>query len=255
MQTIIPEQLVWNEPLKIRSYDVDFNGRTTSASICRLFLEAAWNHAEALGVGYSHLASQGKFWVLSRLRIEAQGYPAWRSAGTIRTWPRESSALFAMRDFEVLDESGTVMVGGASAWLILDEVSKRPQRLSRLLPSLAGVSARAALTRDPEKLPDCEAWEGCSPATVRYTDIDVNGHMGSSRYINSMLDAYPFEFHREHMVQVLEVNYLSETRVGEGVNVRTHQTSPDAFCHSMIKESGIEVCRARVEWMTAPANR
>lgn len=255
MQTLAPELLVWNEPLKIRSYDVDFNGRASSATICRLFLEAAWNHAEALGVGYSHLGSQGKFWVLSRLRIEAQRYPAWRSVGTLRTWPRESTALFAMRDFEVADESGKVMVAGTSAWLILDEVSKRPQRLTRLLPSLEGVSARAALARDPEKLPDCDAWDGCSLATVRYTDIDVNGHMGSSRYINSMLDAYPFEFHREHLMQALEVNYLNETRVGEGLGVRTRQTSPTAFCHSLAKENGVEVCRARMEWMPAPPSR
>jgi medium-chain acyl-[acyl-carrier-protein] hydrolase len=251
MQPVAPELLVWSEPLKVRSYDVDLNRRATGASLCRHFLEAAWNHAEALGVGFSHLASQGKFWVLSRLRLEARRYPTWGSVATLRTWPRPPTALFAMRDFELLDDAGTVIVAGSSAWLVLDEVSKRPQRVTRLLADVGSLSSRTALARDPEKLPDGDAWEGHSSATVRYTDIDVNGHVGSSRYIGWMLDAYPLEFHRAHWMRALEVNYLGETLAGEGLSVRTRQAGPAEFLHSLVKDNGAEVCRARLEWMSA----
>jgi len=61
MKSVISESPVWTEPLKICSYDVDFTRRVTSASLCRHFLEAAWNHAEALGVGFSHLLTQSKY--------------------------------------------------------------------------------------------------------------------------------------------------------------------------------------------------
>ena len=44
------------------------------------FLEAAWNHAEELGVGFHALGQHGRFWVLSRLRFEAERYPEWGSA-------------------------------------------------------------------------------------------------------------------------------------------------------------------------------
>jgi acyl-ACP thioesterase len=243
---------VWSEPLKVLSFDVDLNGLATSVSLCRRFLEAAWNHAEALGVGFSELRRQRNFWVLSRLRLEARRYPAWGSTGTLRTWPREGTALFAMRDFEVLDDTGTVLVAGTSAWLVLDAVSKRPQRVTSLLSGLDGLSARAALARDPGKLPGGDAWDGHSAVTARYMDVDVNGHVGSTRYIGWMLDAYPIEFHRAHHVRLLEVNYLGETIAGEGLSVRTRQTGPAEFCHSLAKDSGGEVCRARIEWMPSP---
>ena len=68
--SVPPAAPVWVERLKICSYDVDFTRAATSASLCRYFLDAAWNHAEALGVGYCHLQSQDKFWVLSRLRLQ-----------------------------------------------------------------------------------------------------------------------------------------------------------------------------------------
>ena len=248
MKSAISESPVWTEPLKICSYDVDFTRRVTSASLCRYFLEAAWNHAEALGVGFSHLVTQSKYWVLSRLLLEVQQYPFWGSTAILRTWPRAAKLVFAMRDFEVADGSGTRIAAGSSAWLVLDAASKRPQRLNKLLPGLAGLSDKSALGRDPEKLPNCQAGEAVFSTTVRYADIDVNRHVNSGRYIAWILDAYPFGFHLEHCVRVLEVNYLGETLEGEVLSVRTRQTGAAVYSHSLTKANGDEVCRARLEW-------
>src|SRR5262245_37866379 len=98
----VPE---WTEELRIRSYDVDATRRATSLSLSRYFLEAAWNHAEALGFGFSHLQSQGKVWVLARFRFEVQHYPQWGARAILRTWPRGLKSVFALRDFELDDES------------------------------------------------------------------------------------------------------------------------------------------------------
>ena len=252
MTPVCNESPVWTEQLKIRSYDVDFTRRATSASLCRYFLEAAWNHAEALGVGFNDLGRQGKFWVLSRLLLEVRQSPVWGGAATLRTWPRAAQSVFAMRDFEVVDNAGTRMAAGSSAWLVLDTASKRPQRLNKLLPSLTGLDGRPALGRDPEKLADGETWDKVFAATVRYSDIDVNRHVNSSRYIGWILDAYPVEFHREHCVRSLEVNYLGETLEGDVLSVRTQQSGAATYCHSLTKASGDEVCRARLVWEQAP---
>jgi len=245
------EPPVWSERLRIRSYDVDATRRATTTSLCRHFLEAAWNHAEALGFGFTHLSSQGKFWVLSRFRLEVQQCPAWGDSVTLQTWPRGIKSLFAFRDFELHDESGTRIAAGSSAWLVLDSASKRPQKLHKLLPSLAALDGKAALGRDPEKLDDNETWDNDCSITVRYTDIDVNQHVNANRYIGWMLDTYPAGFHLQHSLRVLEVNYLSETLEGEQLIVRTRQTEPTVYNHSLIKPSGTEVCRSRLEWRGA----
>jgi medium-chain acyl-[acyl-carrier-protein] hydrolase len=251
MNSVSTEPPLWTEQLKICSYDVDFTRRATSATLCRYFLEAAWNHAEALGVGFSDLGRQGKLWVLSRLVLEVQQYPIWGSAATLRTWPRGAKSVFAMRDFELADGAGTRIAAGSSAWLVLDATSKRPQRLQKLMPELAGLDGRAALGRDPEKLGGGDIWEDVLSARVRYTDIDVNRHLNSSRYIGWILDAYSLEFHRAHRLRVLEINYLGETLEGEVLSVRTRQSGAGAFGHSLAKVGGGEVCRARVEWAEA----
>lgn len=242
------EAPVWSEEVRARSYDVDATRRMTGASLCRYFLEAAWNHAEALGCGFEQLREQGKFWVLSRMRWEVREYPAWGARTRLLTWPRGIESVFAMRDFEVLDEFGGRLAAGSSGWLVVDSNSKRPQRLHKVLPDLAAMSGRSALGRDPEKLPEHEVWERESAVAVRYTDIDVNQHANASRYIGWMLDGYPAGFHGAHRLAALEVNYLGETMEGESLALRSGRSGAMIYEHSLSKAGGGEVCRARFEW-------
>lgn len=237
----------WTELLRVHSYDVDFTRRLTVTSLCRYFLEAAWNHAEALGVGFKQLAHEGRFWVLSRLRLELIRPPAWGSAITLRTWPRGARAVFALRDFELTDEVGVRLAAGTSAWLVLD-TARRPQRLLKLMPALAGLDGPAALGCEPEKLPQFEGTGDGFTVPVRHTDIDVNRHVNSSRYVGWMLDGYPGEFHAAHDLRVLEVNYLDEAREGDLLNACAHSAGALTFCHSLTKAGGSEVCRARLAW-------
>src|SRR5258708_26681262 len=92
---------VWRESFEVHSYDVDFRKRTTVEAICRAFLEAAWNHAGQLGIGYTELASQNRLWVLARLLIQVHRYPCWGEGLELTTWPRGTSSVFALRDFEL----------------------------------------------------------------------------------------------------------------------------------------------------------
>lgn len=249
MTSTFLEAPLWMEQLKLRSYDVDSTHRATSASLCRYFLEAAWNHAEALGVGFGQLASQGRFWVLSRLLLEVERYPVWGSAVSLRTWPRAVKSVFARRDFEMTDSDGARLAAGSSAWLVLDTATKRPQRFNKLMPGLMAMDGPAALGRDPERLTESEAEDERFSVPVRYTDIDVNRHVGSGQYVAWLLDAYPSGFHCEHGLRVLEVNYLGETREGDVLTVRTRRVGDAVYCHSLTQGDGTEVCRARLTWV------
>jgi acyl-ACP thioesterase len=243
---------IWTEQIQFHSYDVDATRRATILSLFRYFLEAAWNHAESLGFGFAHLGAQNKFWVLSRIRIEVAQYPAWGSRAILRTWPRGIQSVFALRDFELLDQTNQRLAAGSSAWLVVDSISKRPQRLLKLLPNLAAFNANAALAHDPEKLDENTSWDSESPITARYTDIDVNNHVNAARYIGWMLDSYPVGFHLQNSLRAIDVNYLSETIEGEQLSVHTRQSEPKTFTHSLTKPNSAEVCRARLQWSANP---
>src|SRR5262249_9114329 len=104
--------------------------------------------------------------------------------------------------------------------------------------------------QDPAKLADGgEAPPSWIP-TARYSDIDVNGHVNSARYVAWLMDAYPVEFHLSHEVRLLELNYLGETLRSDRISISGPDGCRAEQFHSMRKEEGEEVCRARVIWAT-----
>ncbi len=239
---------VWRESLKIHSYDVDFRKHATVQAMSRAFLEAAWNHAEHLGIGYVELAKQNRFWVLARLFVQVDKYPRWGDTLELTTWPRASSSAFALRDFEIFDPAGTRAAAGSSSWLVLDADTHRPQRVDKLLARIPTPVSRMAVGRDPKKLSSAELAEAVLTTTVRYSDIDVNQHVNSAQYIGWLLDSYSVDFHRSHALRTLEVNYVSETLWADAISVLAHPRSPLEFSHSLIKSNQTEVCRAELEW-------
>jgi acyl-ACP thioesterase len=186
--------------------------------------------------------------VLSRLLLIVEVYPRWGESVLLKTWPRPPKSIFALRDFELFNTGGVRMLGGSSAWLVLDTATRRPQRLERVVGGIRPLPDRMALGEDPAKVPV----DGTGPATlstaVHYSDLDVNSHVNSARYIRWLLDSYPLDFHRAHSLRRLEINYVGETLGGETVSIHSQPTGPLCFSHVLTKTGQVEVCRARLEW-------
>jgi acyl-ACP thioesterase len=233
---------------------VDFAKRASPEAICRWFLEAAWNHAEQLGIGYRHLADYNYLWVLSRLVVRFEGHAAWGETVELRTWPRGVSGVFALRDFECYDRTGHRMVAGSSSWLVLDATNHRPQRLDKLPLEMPAQVTRVAVGREAQKLPEFKTENRAPVLTMRarYSDIDVNSHVNSARYVGWLLDAYPAEFHRTHALQSIELNYVGETRWDDSVSVLSEEKSLLRFNHSITNFNEVEVCRAELVWQARP---
>jgi medium-chain acyl-[acyl-carrier-protein] hydrolase len=239
---------VWREDVRIHSYDADFQLRASPEALSRAFLEVAWNHAEHLGVGHSDLARHGKLWVLGRLLLQIDLCPCWGDKVQICTWPRGISGVFALRDFEIFDENEARLVAGSSSWLVLDASTHRPQRINKLLQNLPTAVTRMALAREPNKLGPVTTPTNAVTREVRYSDVDVNRHVNSARYIGWLLDSYDVEFHRNHALHSLEVNYLAETLWPDLVSVKSQAQTTATFAHSIVNSSQEEVLRAELTW-------
>lgn len=248
MQTGRVQDGIWSEELRIRSYDVDFTQCATLEALCRYFLDAAWRHAELLGVGYRALAAQGKLWVLSRLLVQVERYPRWDESGQIRTWPVPARLALAMRHFEIMDTAGLLLAAGVSAWLVLDIRSRRPQRLEKLLAGIGPLLERRALPEDPQKLPLGATHNTALTRVVQYTDVDANGHLNSARCLSWLLDAHAMDFHHTHEPWRVEINYVGEGLAGESLCLSDLEAAPGEHGYAIWRQSGDEVCRARVRW-------
>lgn len=93
------------------------------------------------------------FWVLSRIYSEISLWPSWSDTIIIKTWPRGTDRLFALRDFEVRYPDGRTLAHATSSWLIIDLDTKRIQRPDQNLSRLnSELSVEKALPRNAMKL-------------------------------------------------------------------------------------------------------
>ena len=241
---------IWKEQFKVHSYQADFRKAATLESLCQRFQEAAWNHAEELGLGYQRLQTENRIWVLSRMLIQINREPSWGEELTIQTWPLPVESVFATRDFELHDFRGNLILSGASAWLVLDQSTRKPQRVDKLVASIKYLSDRRALDLPFEKLAECASESNTGTEFIaHYSDIDANGHVNNSRYVGWIMDSYSMEYHRTHSVRRLAVNFLGETVWNDAVSVSSQKVNPLEFRHSIAKKGGPEVCRAQVQWL------
>jgi acyl-ACP thioesterase len=219
---------IYSKELTIPFVGVDQSNTLTIASTLEIFQEAAINHAEILGVGREAMKQSGQVWILSRLSVFMEHRPRFGETVTIRTWPRSFNKLFAIRDFDI-QCLGKTAVRGRSAWLIVDLEKRRPLRpqLSmETLPVNEGINALPGLDplgNDPP--PSLSAREFVSgqpiPRRAGYSDIDYNGHVNNTRYIQWIQDLLDPDILIKAKQIRLDINYLSEVRYGENVSLFT----------------------------------
>lgn len=235
----------------ISFYEVDTKNEVFLPVLWSFMQETAWHHADHLRVGYSNLWERQFFWVLSRLSIQMEEYPRWGDRIKIKTWLAGIGRLFALRHFSIADSKGIIIGMAKSAWLVLDLKTRKPQRIGPVFKHILHLFDDLPSTEEPEKLPPPVRPQMEKSYTVRYSDIDMHHHVNNIKYIEWILDSYPFEMNQTHQIRAFEINFLAESSCGDAISIHTDtlQESPPAFLHSVFrKEDSKELCRARSEW-------
>jgi medium-chain acyl-[acyl-carrier-protein] hydrolase len=240
--------LVKQDEYTIRSYEVDTQGNATMPLLYRFMQESASNHAEQLGLGISWLTENNLAWVLTRQLVVMDVYPRWGETIQILTWPTGRDRLLWYRDFKILSKDN-VIGKATTAWLVIDPVSRRPQRTDTL-PSLDPPSdVERALPRWPEKVAAPSEDAPSHFIRARYRDLDVNEHVNNAQYVEWALEAFDLDFHRMHRLKEIEVNYLVEALYGDTLSSHCEDVDGKTFLHSLVRGvDGLELFRARTVW-------
>jgi acyl-ACP thioesterase len=205
---------IWQETFSVRFGDIDRSDRLTLASVFDFFQEAAISHAENLGVGRAAMDLAKQVWVLSRISVFLERRPKMGETITVRTWPRGWERLFALRDYDIRDASNTPIVRGRSGWLILDSEKRRPLRPQAAMTNLPLNEGLDALPGGGAGL-ETRVLDKAGERRAAYSDIDYNGHVNNTRYIQWIQDITEPEILEKAERIRLDINYLSEIRPGE----------------------------------------
>lgn len=246
--------ILFERKYPVNVFNTDLTGRLSPGALFSFFEDLAGRHAAVLGWGRDDLmASGGYFWALSRMIVKIERLPETWDEVTIRTWPRGTETIFALRDLEMFDDVGKKIAGASSSWVIVDYNTRKAQRPDKALSNLnMQFPGERATETNARKVPPLPAGEHTlTRLKVKLDDIDVNRHVNNARYVHWAVNCYDPEFISLHIPDTIEVNYIMEGHQGEMINILTGQCDGQetAFIHSVTKESdGTELCRLRMSW-------
>ncbi len=197
----------------------DLNGELMYSTLGNYMLNAADYHSAERGFGWKTLKQENKAWVLSRFVIEMNKMPLPYEHFNITTWMEKALRTFTYRHWAVNGTNGEEYGYGTSVWAMIDLSTRQP---------IDVYSVGNGKIKDYESPEDCVPIQGVSRVKadkeelellkeidVTYSDLDINRHINSIKYIEHVMDVYPNIQDSDKNVKRLEVAYVAESRTGE----------------------------------------
>lgn len=228
-------------------FHVDFKGRLTMGVLGNHLLNCAGFHASDRGFGIARLNEDNYTWVLSRLAIELDEMPYQYEEFSVQTWVENVYRLFTDRNFAVIDKDGKKIGYARSVWAMINLNTRKPADLLTLHGGsiVDYVCDEPCPIEKPSRI-KVTAKEPVSKLTAKYSDIDINGHVNSIRYIEHILDLFPIELYKSKHIRRFEMAYVAESYYGDELSFYVDETNENEY-HIEVKKNGDElVCRSKV---------
>ena len=207
----------YNRELFFGADAFDPSGHLKPTAVLGAMQELGTGHLEATGFGEAWLAEQGSFWVIVRLKMVIHSSPG---VGYVQgvTWRHSVSGLYWRRDYQLRDHAGELCCSVVALWVLLDRQNRRVQRPSSYPLAFPEEPEHQALPVAPAKLTVGEL-PLLATRRVCYSDLDSNGHVHNSRYVEWLLDALPTPLLLQQQVAALQVDFRGEAFLGEEVQL------------------------------------
>ena len=204
---------LYTQNFEITDHYVDCFGRMTPASILLMIQEVAGKHCTALSVDYDTLAKRRMFWAVTRHRVQVSRIPRLGETIRVETWPMPTTRVAYPRSVVAYDAAGNECFRAISLWVLMNLDTR-----SMILPGKSGISVVGSLRGLELPSPGSLALMDHTQTRQRqvcFTDLDRNGHMNNTRYLNWVSDLLPSAFHQEHEVKEFTICYHAEAREGQ----------------------------------------
>lgn len=229
------------------SYLLDFQGKVTIPMIGNYLLHTAGEHAGERGFGFEFMHAHNCTWVLSRLAIEMSEYPNMSQPITVHTWVEDAARFFTNRCFAITNKTGKTIGYARSIWAAINLDTRKPIDLSEL-GELKNYTTDALCPIDkPGKIHPAED-AVAELYKVRYSDLDVNGHLNSIKYMEHLLNMFDITMFEQMEVRRFEIAYQAEGKYGMQLSLYKKEITPGKYAAAICDEEGKVICRAGITW-------
>lgn len=211
---------IYTKEYEMHYYDVDKNLVVGMPRIIDILCDVGTRQSEELGEDIDTLTKRNMAWVFYNYDIKVFRNPVYGEKIRATTQAVGFKKFYALRDYEIKDENGNIIVEAKAIFLLINLEKRRMMRVPEDLYEVYGAEEIQESFSAPklEKLLEHKYEEIFK---VRYSDIDSNQHVNNTKYIDWALESVPEEIINNYKLQEIQVTFEKECKYGEKIKVLT----------------------------------
>lgn len=185
--------MFYKEIYNPRPSDYNRNGKLSYEAILQILENAAGNHSANSGDSIADANKNGIAWILTEWRVKIVHRPENGESLNITTWVRgKAPARAVYRDFLLTDANGTEVIRAEAKFALFDLTTSRLTRISEELFGSYQPESKTVF-EDSQRLRAPSEFTSEKELQLRRSDIDFNGHVHNTRYIDLAMEVLPNE--------------------------------------------------------------
>ena len=202
----------WEETRPIASYETDVHSELKLSALWRICQEISGRHLTAHGLSYERMKADGKVFLFLCNAAEIARMPRHREPVRFSTWPCGRRAAQFYRRYRLENaETGERLVDVNQSSVLVDPAAHKVLRPKEFLDY--GYPIGEAEGEPLRRLELPEGMEPVGERTVRYSDLDYNGHLSNALYVDFLTDFVP----DCPKITEFQINYINECRLGDQI--------------------------------------
>ena len=212
----------------------DVNGFIKIPQLILLSLQVSGMQSIELGMSDMYiLENYNLVWIITDYNMKIDRLPVFDEKITIETYAMSHNRLFCYRAFNIKDEVGNTIIAMVATFVLMDRDTRKVHPVMSEITDAFDSEFSKTMLRGP-RFKELEGGVE-QEYRVRFYDLDMNGHVNNSKYLDWIFEVMGADFLTQHIPQKINLKYVKEVRPGgmiassyelDGLQ-STHQISSD----------------------------
>ena len=223
----------------------DVNGFIKIPQLILLSLQVSGMQSIELGMSDMYiLENYNLVWIITDYNMKIDRLPVFDEKITIETYAMSHNRLFCYRAFNIKDEEGNTIIEMVATFVLMDRDTRKVHPVMSEITDAFDSEFSKTMLRGP-RFKELEGGVE-QEYRVRFYDLDMNGHVNNSKYLDWVFEVMGADFLTQHVPKKVHLKYVKEVLAG-GVITSQYEQEGLKTQHQISSDGHINA-QAEIEW-------
>ncbi|XDP49207.1 acyl-ACP thioesterase domain-containing protein [Streptococcus sp. CP1998] len=223
----------------------DVNGFIKIPQLILLSLQVSGMQSIELGMSDMYiLENYNLVWIITDYNMKIDRLPVFDEKITIETYAMSHNRLFCYRAFNIKDEAGNTIIEMMATFVLMDRDTRKVHPVMSEITDAFNSEFSKTMLRGP-RFKELEGGVE-QEYRVRFYDLDMNGHVNNSKYLDWVFEVMGADFLTQHVPKKVHLKYVKEVLAG-GIITSQYEQEGLKTQHQISSDGHINA-QAEIEW-------